>query len=100
MQRLKSKGPASKEPLYANLRRRLAAVKGLHSRIAAETGVAQSTVSRIHHGQQVPTLTLVQPILDWLDRYDVAQAAASAATAKAQRKAALEQTQQTEVAIE
>jgi len=95
--RLKSQG-ASKEPIYANLRRRLAALKGMHSRIAAETGVGQSNLSRIHTGKQVPTLNLVQPILDWLDRYDAAQAAAVAVTTKARRRKAVAEPVQQEAA--
>lgn len=59
-----------KEPIYDFLRRRLAESNGLHNRIAIETGVSQSTVSRIHHGQCSPTLDVVQPLLDWFDQYD------------------------------
>lgn len=65
-----------KEPIYNYLRRRLADAKGLHNRIAAESGVSQSTVSRIHLGQCSPSLEVVQPLLDWFDRYDKSAAVA------------------------
>lgn len=68
-----------KEPIYDYLRRRLADLKGLHNRIAIETSVSQSTVSRIHLGQCSPSLDVVQPLLDWFERYDKSTAVAGRA---------------------
>ncbi len=59
-----------KEPIYDYLRRRLSELKGHHVRIARETGVPQTTVSRINQGLCSPTLASVQPLLDWFDRHD------------------------------
>jgi predicted transcriptional regulator len=58
------------EPIEAYLRRRLSELKGHHNRIARETGVPQSTLSRIYLGQSSPTLATAQPVLDWLKRFD------------------------------
>lgn len=72
-------GPASeyfetdsmrREPIADYLRRRLAEQEGNHSRIADETGVSQSTVSRIYLGVCDPTLKTVQPLLDWFHGQD------------------------------
>jgi len=52
------------------LLRRLDEAKGLHNQIAKETGVGQSTLSRIFLRQAVPLLTTAGPLLDWFDAYD------------------------------
>lgn len=53
------------KPLYDQLREHLANSVGDHNRIAKETGVPQSTISRIHLGKACPTLHKAQPLLDW-----------------------------------
>lgn len=59
------------ESIYEFLRRKLAEYEGHHSRIAEETGVSQSTVSRVHLGISDPTLMgTVQPLLDWFRGQD------------------------------
>lgn len=59
-----------KESIHAYLIRRLEAVRGQHSLIAQETGVPQSTVSRICLGIGSPRLDRVQPLLDWFAAAD------------------------------
>lgn len=61
---------SKKEPPSAYLRRRLAEFEGQHNRIAVESGVPQSTVSRIHLGQCSPRLETVEPLLAWFDKED------------------------------
>jgi transcriptional regulator with XRE-family HTH domain len=58
-----------KEPRHLYLRRRLAETTGLHLQISRETGVAQSTVSRIFRGN-VPRLDTADKLLDWFERFD------------------------------
>lgn len=59
-----------REPIATYLHRRLTELRGLHNRMAKETGVGQASISRIYHGQASPTLDTVQPLLDWIDAYD------------------------------
>ena len=59
-----------RETIYDQIRRRLGECEGLHNRIARESGVAQSTVSRIHQGEVSPTLRNAQALLDWFEQYD------------------------------
>ena len=63
------------ETIHEYLLRRLAELRGQHARISAETGVPQSTLSRIQSGQGSPRLESVQPLLDWIAVYDAARAA-------------------------
>jgi predicted transcriptional regulator len=51
------------------LRRRLAETVGHHHRIAAESGVPQSTVSRIHLGH-VPRLDTAMKLRDYLKKME------------------------------
>lgn len=62
-----------KETIHHYLLRRLAELRGQHARIAMETGVPQSTLSRIQSGKGSPRLDSVQPILDWLVEFDARQ---------------------------
>lgn len=59
-----------KEPIHDYVRRRLREFVGHHIRIARETGVPQSSISRIHQGASSPTLASVQPLIDWFDKQD------------------------------
>lgn len=59
-----------REPIFDYLRRRLAGVEGMHTRIAQECGVGQSTVSRIHQGVCDPQISTVQQLLDWFEVQD------------------------------
>lgn len=61
---------SKKEPTSAYLRRRLDELKGRHIQISEESGVPQSTVSRIYQGKGSPRLETVEPLLAWFDRYD------------------------------
>lgn len=65
----------ARETIHDYLRRRLSALRGQHSAIAADTGVPQSTISRIVLGDSSPRLVAVQPLLDWLESHDKAQRA-------------------------
>lgn len=58
------------EPIETYLRRRLTEFTGQHVRIARETGVPQSTISRIHQSTCSPRLETVQPLLDWFAKQD------------------------------
>ena len=40
---------------------------GMHNQIAKETGVPQSTVSRLHIGGINPRVSTVDKLLDWFD---------------------------------
>lgn len=59
-----------KEPIHDYVRRRLREFAGHHNRIARETGVPQSSISRMHQGGASPTLASVQPLIDWFDKQD------------------------------
>ena len=72
-----------KEPIFDTLKRRLGEFSGQHNRIARESGVPQSTVSRIYLGQCTPRLDSAQALLNWFDAQD-----AAAQRAKAKRRAA------------
>lgn len=69
-----------KESLSEYLRRRLSEVVGDHNRISRETGVSQSTVSRIHLGQASPRLGTIEPLLAWFEAQDKAKARRRSAT--------------------
>lgn len=58
------------ESIHDYLLRRLEELQGHHSRMAAETGVGQATVSRIHLRQSVPRLNTAQALLDWIAAHD------------------------------
>jgi predicted transcriptional regulator len=62
---------AKKEPIISYLRRRLAGAIGMHSTIAQESGVPQSTVNRIYLGRVSPRLDSAQPLLDWFEAQDL-----------------------------
>ncbi len=51
------------------LRRRLAETVGLHHRISEESGVPQSTVSRIHLGH-IPRLDTAMKLRDYLKKLE------------------------------
>jgi hypothetical protein len=76
------------ESIHDYLLRRLAELRGQHARIAAETGVPQSTLSRIQSGQGSPRLESVQPLLDWIAAYDAQRAARKRASRGARRSGA------------
>ena len=73
------------ESIHEYLLRRLAELRGQHARIAAETGVPQSTLSRIQAGQGSPRLESVQPLLDWIASYDACRLARKRASRGARR---------------
>lgn len=58
------------ETLSQSLRRRLGDYVGHHARIARETGVPQTTISRIYCGTSSPTARNMDPLLQWLDAQD------------------------------
>lgn len=62
-----------KETIHDYVRRRLRELLRMHSRIASECGISQASISRLHLGIGSPTLATIQPVLDWLDRYDKEQ---------------------------
>jgi predicted transcriptional regulator len=56
-----------KPTIFEQVRAQLALYEGQHNRIAKETGVPQSSISRLHQGDCTPRLSTVQPLLDWFD---------------------------------
>lgn len=74
------------ESIHDYLLRRLADLRGHHARIAAETGVPQSTLSRIQSGQGSPRLESVQPLLDWIATHDAQVVARKRASRNARRR--------------
>jgi hypothetical protein len=60
---------AMNETIHEYLRRRLKEYQGRHMEICRDTGVPQSTISRIHGGA-MPTLATAQPLLDWFEADD------------------------------
>ena len=73
------------ETIHEYLLRRLSELYGQHARIAAETGVPQSTLSRIQSGKGSPRLESVQPLLDWIAAHDARVAARKRASRGARR---------------
>lgn len=65
-----------KEPIHAYLRRRLEEVPVPHLTIARESGVPQTTLSRVYRGA-MPRLSTAEGLLNWFERYDRAQAGAA-----------------------
>lgn len=64
------------------LSRRLNETVGMHNRIALESGIPQTTVSRIYRGESSPTIKTVEPLLAWFKKYDIKQAKAAAKLSK------------------
>ena len=62
-------GGTMKETIHEYLQRRLREYRGRHMEICRDTGVPQSTISRIHGGA-MPTLATAQPLLDWFEAAD------------------------------
>ena len=60
----------TKETVAQYLLRRLDELEGQHNTIAKESGVAQSTVSRIYLRESSPTLNTAQRLLDWIEAHD------------------------------
>lgn len=83
-----------KETIENYLRRRLTEFTGQHNRIARESGVPQSTISRFHQGGGSPRLETVQPLMDWFAKEDkastrrVPNAGGLVKTGRANRRAA------------
>lgn len=61
-------------PIYDQVRALLARYERRHLEISRQTGVPQSSISRLHRGQSMPTLATVQPLLDWFAAQDAATA--------------------------
>lgn len=59
-----------KETVSQYLLRRLDGCVGMHSRIAAEAGISQASISRIYLRKASPRLDTVDPLLAWFDKYD------------------------------
>lgn len=81
---MNTNGGTMKETLHDYLLRRLKEYRGRHSEICRETGVPQSTISRIHGGA-MPTLATAQPLLDWFEAADSHAAAAPPRRSAARR---------------
>lgn len=58
-------------PIYDQVRALLVRYERRHLEISRQTGVPQSSISRLHRGQSMPTLATVQPLLDWFAAQDV-----------------------------
>lgn len=73
------------ETLTQYIRRRLEDLVGHHVRIAAESGVPQTTVSRIYRGTSSPTAKTMEPLLAWFkaeDKKNLSKAKRAAKRAK------------------
>jgi predicted transcriptional regulator len=58
------------ETIREYIERRLDETVGQHSRIAKESGVPQSTVSRVYRREAKPELDNAQALIDWFAAYD------------------------------
>jgi hypothetical protein len=56
--------------IHETLITRMAAYRGQQLQIARDTGLSQSTVSRASRGEGSPTLAVVEPIMEWMDKQD------------------------------
>lgn len=75
------------ETITQQLLRRLDASAGKHSRIAAESGISQATISRIYLRKVSPTLRNAEALLAWFDADDAKTAAQTPKRAKNTRRA-------------
>lgn len=66
-------------PIYDQVRALLARYERRHLEISRQTGVPQSSISRLHRGQSMPTLATVQPLLDWFAAQDTVKSRKPAA---------------------
>lgn len=93
------------EPLLTELLRLLDEAQGLHNRMAADTGVSQTVVSRTFRRQAEPRLTSADAMLRWLranrHRFDVlrTEAASRATWARARADAAPAKSERTRLRI-
>lgn len=62
------------ETLTQSIRRRLGDYVGEHSRIALESGIPQTTISRIYRGESSPTIRNIEPLLAWFKKQDARDA--------------------------
>lgn len=60
----------TKETTTQYLARRLGEMKGLHSKISRDTGIPQTTISRIARGKGSPRSDTADRLKAWIDEAD------------------------------
>lgn len=73
------------ETLTQTIQRRLKDFVGHHARIASESGVPQTTLSRIYTGTSSPTIRTIEPLMAWFKKHDAKEARKAAAALKKSR---------------